>query len=87
MMIERHTRREVTHMADTIITPKALAEALDVDPKALRAYLRKEFARTPEAKNTSWAITPEAAEAAKAHFEAKKAKPEATPEAEAPAEA
>ena len=56
------------------ITPKALAEELSIDPKALRSYLRKNFARPAEAKNTTWGIAPDAAQAARDHFEAKKAK-------------
>lgn len=59
----------------TAMTPKQLAEALEVDPKALRSYLRANFARPAEAKNTSWDISEEAAEAAREYFEAKKAKP------------
>jgi hypothetical protein len=50
------------------LTPKALAEEIGVDAKVLRAYLRKDFARPAEAKNTSWLITPEAADAARAKF-------------------
>jgi hypothetical protein len=50
------------------MTPKALAEELKVDPKRLRAYLRANFTRPAEAKNTSWAISAEAVKAAKAHF-------------------
>lgn len=70
---------------NTTLTPKALAEEIGVDPKSLRGFLRKEYARTPEAKNTSWIITPEAADAARKHF-AKQETP-ATQEVEAPAEA
>ena len=61
------------------ITPKALAEEIGVDPKVLRSHLRKAFTRPSEAKNTSWLIPEDVATAAKAHFEALKAK--ATPEA------
>lgn len=50
------------------MTPKALAEELQVDPKRLRAFLRTSFARPAEAKNTSWAVSDEAVKAAKAHF-------------------
>jgi flagellar biosynthesis/type III secretory pathway protein FliH len=59
-------RKEVT-MSENI-TPKVLADEIGVDAKVLRAYLRKEFARSPEAKNTSWLITPAAADAARAKF-------------------
>ncbi len=51
-----------------VITPKALAEELGIDPKRLRSFLRANFTRVAEAKNTSWGITPEAAKAAKEHF-------------------
>jgi hypothetical protein len=61
MMIERPKG------GDTM-TPKALAEELQVDPKRLRAFLRANFARPAEAKNTSWAIAPEAIEAAREKF-------------------
>lgn len=54
-------------MADTI-TPKALALEIGCDPKSLRGYLRKNFARPVEAKNTSWIITKDAANAAREHF-------------------
>ena len=67
-------------MSDTKnLTPKELAAELGMpDAKRLRAYLRTAFARSPEAKNTSWAITPEAVEAAREHF-----KKQETPSVEA----
>lgn len=37
-------------------SPKELADELGISPKVLRAYLRKEHARTADAKNTSWVI-------------------------------
>lgn len=55
-------------MSNEALTPKALANELGIDPKRLRGYLRANFARTAEAKNTSWTITKEAADAARAHF-------------------
>lgn len=61
-------------MTATPITPKALAEEIGVDPKVLRGYLRKTFARPAEAKNTSWIITPEAAKAAREKFAKQEAK-------------
>jgi malate synthase len=67
-------------MSATPITPKVLAEEIGIDPKSLRGFLRKEFARAPEAKNTSWIITPDAADAAREHF-----KKQETPAPEAPA--
>lgn len=50
------------------MTPKALAEELSVDAKRLRGFLRANFARPAEAKNTSWSIGPEAVAAAREHF-------------------
>ena len=50
------------------VTPKELANALSVDPKRLRAFLRANFTRPNEAKNTSWSIGPEAVAAATEHF-------------------
>ena len=55
-------------MTDTIITPKALALELGISPKNLRSYLRREHARVADVKNTAWAITPDAAKAAREHF-------------------
>jgi hypothetical protein len=66
-------RKEVT-MSENL-TPKALAEEIGVDAKVLRAYLRKEHARSAEAKNTSWLITPAVADEARAKF-AKQETPE-----------
>lgn len=62
------------------ITPKALAEEIGINPKVLRAHLRKAFSRPAEAKNTSWMIPADVADAAKAHFEALKAKATETPD-------
>lgn len=50
------------------LTPTVLAEEIGVSPKSLRGYLRKNFARTVEAKNTSWIIADDAAKAAREHF-------------------
>lgn len=58
-------------MTDTALTPKALADELSIDPKTLRGYLRKHAARPIEAKNTSWTIDADAANAAREHFAAK----------------
>lgn len=49
-------------------TPKALALEIGCDPKSLRGFLRKNFARTNDAKNTSWIIDANAANAAREHF-------------------
>jgi len=50
------------------VTPKALASELGIDAKRLRSYLRANFTRPTEVKNTSWAVTPDAAKAAREHF-------------------
>ena len=42
-----------------IMRPNELAKQLDVDPKRLRAFLRQEFARSPDAKNTNWELSQE----------------------------
>lgn len=55
-------------MADTKLTPSALAEELGIDPKRLRGYLRKEFPRQPEARNSAWDVSEEAAAAARERF-------------------
>ena len=49
-------------------TPKELAAELGVDPKVLRGWLRKEFPRKAEAKNTSWVIPAKVAAEAKKVF-------------------
>jgi predicted site-specific integrase-resolvase len=68
-------------MSDAL-TPKALAEEIGIDAKVLRAYLRKEFTRSNEVKNTSWIIPAEAADAAREKFAKQEAKaPEAPAEA------
>jgi hypothetical protein len=60
-------------------TPKALAEELGIDPKRLRGWLRSsDFARPGEAKNTTWALTPDVVDAARVRFAPKA---EATTEA------
>jgi hypothetical protein len=48
--------------------PKALAEELGVNAKSLRAFLRRAFPRTSEAKNTSWYLTEAQVEAARKNF-------------------
>lgn len=51
-------------------SPKELAAELEIDPKQLRAYLRRTegLQRDPEAKNTSWQLSQEQADMVKAHF-------------------
>lgn len=55
-------------MSANTITPKALAEELGIDPKRLRAYLRREHTRPGEAKGTTWAIPADVADAAREAF-------------------
>lgn len=55
-------------MSDTTLTPKALAEEIGCDPKSLRGFLRAEYPRIKEAKNTAWIISADAADAAREHF-------------------
>lgn len=61
-------------MTRTPITPKTLAAEIGIDPKQLRNFLRKEFTRANEVKNTTWIIPPATAKAAKAHFAKQEAK-------------
>jgi hypothetical protein len=56
------------NMTEKTYSAKALANEIGCDPKSLRGYLRKTFTRTLEAKNTSWIITEDAANAAREHF-------------------
>jgi predicted transcriptional regulator len=49
-------------------TPTELANELGVDPKRVRAFLRQEFTRDPEAKNTSWNLSDEVAQAVRTRF-------------------
>jgi hypothetical protein len=61
---------EVMKMANAkTYTPKALAAEIGIDPKVLRAYLRKNHTRIAEAKNTSWIIPETVAKAARKAFE------------------
>jgi hypothetical protein len=55
----------------TIVTPATLAEELDVDPKRVRAFLRKAHTRDATAKNTAWDLTEDTADAVREHFTAK----------------
>lgn len=50
-------------------TPKELAAEIGIDPKVLRAYLRKNHTRELTAKNTSWIIPANVASAARKAFE------------------
>jgi uncharacterized protein YjcR len=48
--------------------PKDLAEQLDISPKSLRAFLRREFPRGAEEKNTNWFLSDAQVDAAMKHF-------------------
>lgn len=41
------------------VRPGDLAKELGVDAKRIRAFLRQEFPRAAEAKNTSWSLSDE----------------------------
>jgi hypothetical protein len=58
---------EGSTMSDSI-TPAALADELGINPKRLRAFLRTAAPRPVEAKNTTWGITPDVADLARAKF-------------------
>jgi len=51
-----------------VIRPNELAEQLGIDGKRVRAFLRTEFARPADVKNTNWELTPEMVEAIKERF-------------------
>jgi len=55
------------------IRPEELANELGVSGKLVRAYLRKTFVRSPEAKNTAWVLTSEQAKDVREHFLARRA--------------
>lgn len=52
------------------ITPSDIADATGADPKAVRAYLRSNFARDPGMKGKSWNIPSEIAAQVIEHFTA-----------------
>jgi hypothetical protein len=51
-----------------VTTPVALAKALDINPKALRGWLRENFTRPLAEKNTSWRLNQDMVDAAYARF-------------------
>lgn len=53
-----------------VIRPNDLAEELGVDGKRIRAYLRQEFTRDSDSKNTNWELTPEMAAKVRDRFTA-----------------
>jgi len=66
--------------APVTFTPKALAEELGVDAKRIRSYLRNEFSRANEAKNTTWLLDEAAAKAVRERFTPKTESDEDTDE-------
>jgi len=64
------TKAETTEQVETPqgIRPEDLARELGVSGKLIRAFLRAEFPRPIEAKNTSWILTEAQAEAVRARF-------------------
>ena len=54
--------------------PEQLAKSLGISGKVVRAYLRKEFTRPADAKNTSWVLSAAQAKKTMEHFKALQAK-------------
>ena len=54
----------------TPITADELADQVERSPKAVRAYLRENFPRDKEEKNTRWQIDSKTQKAVVAHYEA-----------------
>ena len=52
----------------TGITPTDLAETLDISPKSLRAWLRTNFKRPLDAKNSRWYLSEKQVKAATEHY-------------------
>lgn len=52
------------------VTPADLARELGVEPKNVRDFLRREYGRLKERGETRWHLTPEQADAVRAHFRA-----------------
>jgi hypothetical protein len=50
------------------VRPVDLAKDLGINPKSLRAYLRRAFPRASKEKNTSWYLTDAQVEAATKNF-------------------
>ena len=53
------------------VRPTDLAKELGVNPKSLRAYLRRAFPRTDEVQNTSWYLNADQVKAATENFAVK----------------
>lgn len=50
------------------MTPDALARSLGIDPKTLRAWLRRTGARSPAEHGQRWVLDQQQVAAARAHF-------------------
>lgn len=68
--------KKPAEVTPTTITATELAELVERDPKQVRAFLRKEFARNPEVKGSTWKIDSELQEKVVQHFEALNARKE-----------
>jgi len=51
------------------MSPVEIAKRLAIDPKTLRSWLRRNFARALDAHGTHWELTPQQVGVANAHFE------------------
>lgn len=60
--------KQKTDEAPKTFRPSDLATELDVDAKLVRSYLRREFPRPLESKNSSWFLTEDQAQAVREHF-------------------
>jgi hypothetical protein len=72
------TRREVINVAKATeaktYRPEQLAKSLGISGKVVRAYLRKQFPRPAEAKNTTWVLSEKQAAQTMAHFKSLRSK-------------
>jgi hypothetical protein len=64
--------KEVNAKMEKTYRPEELADELGVSGKLVRAFARKTFPRSPEAKNTAWVLTNGQAEAIRKHFLARR---------------
>lgn len=58
-----------TEAKASTVTPTEIAEATGADPKAVRAFLRANFARSKDMKGKSWALDADTAAKVIEHFE------------------
>jgi hypothetical protein len=54
--------------ATQTVRPEMLAEELNISGKQIRQYLRKEFPRTKDQRNTAWELTSKQADNVRSHF-------------------